>query len=119
MEIEVGEYVRTKNNGIKKIDHLAVNPNVTVNKYRYFLGYDEDGDRCYGVLKTTDIVNHSFNIIDLIQEGDYINGELVIEITKNYITIGKITYAIKDLKGIKKIVTREQFSSVEYLLEEE
>ena len=34
MEIKVGEYVRTKSKGIKKIDHLSANPNVTVNKYR-------------------------------------------------------------------------------------
>lgn len=68
MEIKEGEYVRTKDKGIKKIDHLSANPNVTVNKYRYFLGYDKDGDRCYGILKTTDIVKHSNNIIDLIEE---------------------------------------------------
>jgi hypothetical protein len=64
--IEVGEYVRTKY-GIRKIDHLNPNPNATINKYRYFLGYDEDGDRCYGVLKTTDITKHSKNLMDLIE----------------------------------------------------
>lgn len=45
------------------------------------------------------------------------NGEYVSEITKNYITVGKITYGIKDLKGIKSIVTKEQFSQAEYKIE--
>lgn len=66
-DIKVGEYVRTKKYGIKKIEHLAVNPNITVNKYRYYIGLDKDGDRCYGVLKTTDIIKHSPNIIELIE----------------------------------------------------
>lgn len=75
-EIKVGEYVRTKNKGIKKIAYLR--PNTTVNKYAYFIGYDDDGDRLNGILKTTDIIKHSRNIIDLIEVGDILklkNGE--------------------------------------------
>ena len=70
-EIKVGEYVRTKNKGIQKIAYLR--PNTTVNKYAYFIGYDDDGDRLNGILKTTDIVKHSNNITDLIEEGDIVN----------------------------------------------
>ncbi len=58
---------------------------------------------------------HSKNIIDLIEVGDYVNGEYVSKICKNYITVGRITYGIKDLKGIKSIVTREQYKSLEYV----
>ena len=68
-----------------------------------------------GSLTPAFIVNHSKNIIDLIEVGDYVNGEKVSEITKNYITVGRITYGIKDLKGIKSIVTKEQYKSVEYV----
>ena len=69
-EIKVGEYVRTKNKGIKKIAYLR--SNATVNGYAYFIGYDDDGDRLNGILKTTDIVKHSFNIIDILKIGDFI-----------------------------------------------
>ena len=65
-EIKVGEYVRTKNKGIQKIAYIR--PNATVNKYAYFIGYDDDGDRLNGILKTTDILKHSFNLIDIIEE---------------------------------------------------
>lgn len=69
-EIKVGEYVRTKNKGIQKIAYLR--PNATVNKYAYFIGYDDDGDRLNGILKTTDIIKHSVNIIDILKIGDFI-----------------------------------------------
>lgn len=115
--IEVGEYVRTKNNGIKKIDHLAINPKVTVNKYRYFLGYDEDGDRCYGILKTTDIVKHSKNIIDLIEVGDYVNGQKVVGVSNVTGWIDtKENVIYKD--NVKSIVTHEQFEQIKYKVKE-
>jgi hypothetical protein len=70
-EIKVGELVRTRNKGIQKIAYLR--PNATVNKYAYFIGYDDDGDRLNGILKTTDILKHSFNLIDIIEERRCIN----------------------------------------------
>lgn len=122
-EIKVGEYVRTKKYGIKKIEHLAVNPNVTVNKYRYYLGLDKDGDRCYGVLKTTDIIKHSSNIIDLIQEGDIIEykSDSFDDIFKEEVWKTKennIVYTIDgtevNINSIKSIVTKEMMKSIEY-----
>lgn len=47
------------------------------------------------------VVKHSKNIIDLIEVGDYVNGEKVKEITKNYITVGNVTLGTNDLTGIK------------------
>lgn len=79
--IEVGEYVRTKNKGIKKIDTIFENR--TVNRYGYEIGSEWDG-KLYSTIKTTDIVKHSKNIIDLIEEGDYVNGKRVFE-TENRI----------------------------------
>lgn len=40
-KIEIGEFVRTKNNGIKRIDTIFENK--TVNKYGYECGSDWDG----------------------------------------------------------------------------
>lgn len=117
MEIEVGEWVRTKKGYIGKVIKIRERIETYKNDREAYL-VDWSHKRATYISQIKDI-KHSNNKIDLIQKGDYINGEKVTEITKNYITIGKITYAIKDLKGIKKIVTREQFSSVEYVFEEE
>lgn len=63
-EIKVGEYVRTKKGKIFKYG-----------KGRAYLGKDNE------------IVNHSFNIKDLIEEGDIVNGQRVL-----YIEKGRFSY---------------------------
>lgn len=129
MDIKVGDYVRTKNKGIKKIDHLNINPNATVNKYRYFLGTDEDGDRCYGIIKTTEILKYSKDIIDLIEIGDIIEWEAndigyygvneVIRRPETKKTLGvypeeyDYLLPLERLKIIK-VLTREQFEENSY-----
>lgn len=121
-ECKVGEYVRTKKYGIKKIDHLAVNPNVTVNKYRYYLGLDEDGDRCYGILKTTDIVKHSENILDLIEVGDIVHTRDVLNEDYYWMFDEEMVQATKEtiLEGIElvDILTREQYQQNCFKVEE-
>lgn len=74
-KIEVEEYVRTKNKGIKRIDR--VDNNKTVNKYLYFTGIEDFEGKEYGIIKTTEIVKHSKQLIDLIECGDYVNGRKV------------------------------------------
>ena len=115
MELEVGMYVRTKY-GIAKIE--------------------EDRRIEYGmihpvidILKKEAIFKASHNIIDLIEVGDYVNGHQVYEIDRKCcrITLNggsygdefRITYlrpALGENMGIKSIVTREQFSAMEYRL---
>ena len=73
--IEVNEYVRTKNKGIRKIDRI--DNNKTINKYLYFTGKENFWGKEYGIIKTTDIVKHSKQLIDLIEVGDYVNGRKV------------------------------------------
>ena len=73
-----------------------------------------------------EIIKASHNIIDLIEVGDYVNGSKVIEIEKDYKFIDN---EIRDIlwldnkrnnavwkETIKSIVTKEQFSSMEYRL---
>ena len=72
---------------------------------------------CEGELIPKEIIKkHSFNLIDLIEEGDYVNGKEIIEL-KNY---NKKLYLMTEyvpqnyIKGdIKSIVTKEQFKIVE------
>lgn len=125
-EIEVGEYVRTNNKGIKRIDRI--DNNKTVNKYLYFTGREDFEGKEYGIIKTTDIVKPSKQLIELIEVGDYVNGskvlavmedmetgELHLEMTFNYTNeeIGDCTIYDKD---IKTILTKEQMEANQYVV---
>lgn len=70
MEIEVGEYVRTRNGLIDKIDRYCFSSNI----YYCTNGICIDKENRIGVF-LKDIVNHSKDIIDLIELGDYVNGK--------------------------------------------
>lgn len=61
----------------------------------------------------------SYNAIDLIQVGDYVNGEYVWRETNNSLMIGDVDNGcpLNEIK-IETIVTKEMFSSVEYRVEE-
>lgn len=117
-DIKVGDYVRTKNNGIKRIDTIFKNK--TVNKYGYESGSDFDG-KWYSYIKTTEIVKHSKNIIDLIKIVDV----LKIKDEQNKIFCAGVetdveffNECIKLIKNKKvellSIVTKEQFKNMSY-----
>ena len=70
----------------------------------------------------------SHNIIDLIEVGDYVNGYKVLEIIKGFkILVDKLelntydgNYYLKQITNnqIKSIVTKEQFESMAYEVEQ-
>ena len=62
-----------------------------------------------------DIDKSSSNIIDLIEVGDYVNGEIVNEIWINLVLVGQECRPINE-KYITSIVTKEQFERCEYKL---
>lgn len=122
-EIKVGEYIRTKENGIiwnvydKDDIHYCVERAVDGQKYSEVVTHEYLESR---------IKKHSSNIIDLIEEGDYVNGYKVygIEDIKNL--TGKVFTVFKKdnskiiriwgEKDIKSIVTKEQFKNNEYVI---
>ena len=123
MEIKVGEYVRlTRNQGIRKIEEID-DDGYWLDNYIA----DEFGDSTIFLYKDEidkNIVKHSNNIIDLIECGDYVNGhkvvneiwgeddnELYFEIEGGF---NKAKYIGE--KDIKSILTKEQFSSLEYII---
>ena len=78
------------------------------------------------------IVNASFNIIDLIQKGDYVNGNKVTKLgfDKLLLHCKKIECHQEDLSwgyegvtfmytnnDIKDVITKEQFEACKYLVE--
>jgi len=125
-KIEIGEYVRTKNNGIKRIDTIFENK--TVNKYGYECGSDWDG-KWYSYIKTTDIVKHSKNIIDLIEYGDIVEYIDDLEDNNEYIKSFIVTKTELQLKAFKEylksyckiisILTKQQYEQNCYVVESE
>ena len=107
-EIKVGEYVRTDNGIIGKY----------IEKQR--MDYIDTGKQQIGFDIEKDIVKHSPNIIDLIEEGDYVNGKLIhkVDIRENstYIYYGN-SKTFVDYQ-IYSIVTKEQFEKISYKVEE-
>lgn len=122
--LNVGMYIRTKDGIIDKViidynGHCA-NPNC---KHKHISCaknyYDEDN-----------VVKASYNIIDILEVGDYVNGYIAEEIKRGY--DGKIwidngtrgydeggEYIIwKRNEDIKSIVTKERFKNMEYRIGE-
>ena len=120
-KLEVGMYVRT-NTGIHKI--FKIDEKKTVWKYlcdKKSTG-EWDGSYEYTPIKEEQIIGKpSFDIIDLVQEDDYVNGDVVTKIkedkqnNKYIVTIFNDVYYNKD---IESIVTKEQFESMEYRIGE-
>lgn len=112
MEIQVGDYIRTID-GIKRIVKINTGDRKTIfGQYRL----DKPYKGSYSIAEKN-ILKHSKNIIDLIEIGDYVNGEKVIG--KGALSCIPQYYdgETKDIvyfDEIKSIVTKEQFASLEY-----
>lgn len=108
MNIEVNDYVRTKNGVIDKVDALygMIENTVHLENQKWF--------------DTKNIVKHSKQLIDLIEVGDIINGHLVCEkytdtddygvdfvslIIEDSVVLNK---SIKE-RDIQTILTKEQY----------
>lgn len=104
-EIKVGEYVRTHKGKIYKVTNVYV--------LKITCGHTS--------LRYTDISKHSFNIIDLIEVGDFVNGKYVFD---NFEKEGKRYLKVDCMFGyyseeeIGEIVTKEQFNSIKYIVKE-
>ena len=112
-EIKVGEYVRTTNKGIRQI--AMIDNHKTVNKYLYYIGEDFEG-KSYAYIKTTEILKHSFNLIDLIEVGDIVKDEYnkyevaFVKDDKIYCNDYNLDDSLITLReqDIKAILTKEQ-----------
>ena len=111
MEIEVGEWIRTKNGQIDIFEETDKNYMFARCKRKTYWKLD--------------IVKHSKNIIDLIEIGDYVNGKKVKHIVmfegfpdypKLIFTDEKklLPYKTCENEDIKTICTKEQLKSIEY-----
>jgi hypothetical protein len=106
--MKIGDYVRTIN-GISKI--IKIQDIITSDNEYITTLITHDNGNC----DISNILKSSPNIIDLIEVGDYVNGEIVIEINKeaNCIAVTEEGYW-EHINEVKTIVTKEQFESMEY-----
>lgn len=99
-EIEVNEYVRTKNGVIDKVDALygMIENTVHLENKKWF--------------DIKNILKHSKQLIDLIEVGDYVNGHLVEEVRiscfSSSIFVHEYEIELHE-NDIKTILTKEQF----------
>ena len=117
MKLEVGQFARLKSGysdelGIGKIDFVANCGVATIDFKNKKLG-----------VFASDIVKASYNIIDILEVGDYVNGNKV-DFTNNN---NKLSYEDKCIgfydgdgditlfeNGIKSVVTHEQMEQMAY-----
>lgn len=130
MKLKVGMYVRTKSfkgfpSKIGKITKIEYNAGINNETY---IALDNDEEKCRRWTEDWLIGKPSFNPVDLIEVGDYVNGYKVSAIYNpngdeivnihlimeyGYETIN--TYI--DDYSINSIVTKEQFESMSYEVE--
>ena len=115
MKLEVGMYVKTKNGYICKI--INVNdfrePNM---KYGVEANYLKD----VMFIGDDDVVKASYNIIDILEVGDYVNGYPIYEIveyeddTRAIVIDDDNKSIIWKKQDIKSVVTHEQMEQMAY-----
>lgn len=119
MKLEVGMYVRYKRVSmgyyIEPVDKIGK----IINRVNESDIYELDNNNN---IFENDVVKASYNIIDILEVGDYVNGLKVIDIVENDIYISDY-YAesyigIVKVKDIKSIVTREQMEQMSYRIGE-
>lgn len=100
-EIEVGDYVRINNDfrlialGIGKV--VGINKDSIHVKMNFELPFS---------FKKENIANHSKQLIDLIEEGDYVNGELITDKWDTRVSSIRSNFSEED---IKTILTKESY----------
>lgn len=114
LELRENMYIRTKDGIIAKVDYIDDNT----------IFFDKDLYRTYGdsinFLEKDNlekIVKASYNIIDILEKGDYVNGVEVINIDDEWITMSDMQVPIlKSIANglIKSVITHEQMEQMAY-----
>lgn len=93
--------MRTKNGEIHKVIEIKENRYITNFADYFYYRYDNN----MGGFKSN-IANHSKQLIDLIEVGDYVNGELITDKWDTRISSIRSNFSEED---IKTILTKEQY----------
>ena len=116
MKLEVGQFARLKSGYICKI--------ININDYRepnMKYGVEANYLRDVMFIGDDDVVKASYNIIDILEKGDYVNGHEVKSKQSGVkrIDIGEDeNYVWLYEKDIKSVVTHEKMEQMAYKVEE-
>ena len=112
MKLEVGQFARLKSGYICKI--INVNdfrePNM---KYGVEANYLKD----VMFIGDDDVVKASYNIIDILEEGDYVNGHRVEEINfenEEIFTDSEYYCGVVEFNDVKSVITHNQMEQMAY-----
>lgn len=121
MKIKVGEYVRTKDGVIAKLERIEEEYYFDNYIYREF---EDDINYLFVEQLPEYIIKHSSNIIDLIEPGDVIKYKEMFETKanephilnlRNQKEVDKFKKCVEDkLVAYISVVTHEQFKEMEY-----
>lgn len=123
MKLEVGMYVRTKDGRISKMTRIKIDIEL---KLTFYCFEENTIHRNYEECELNEIVlKASYNIIDILEVGDYVNGLKITSVDKTIdgnklIGLGKnfgFSKFDNDYK-ITSIVTHEQMKQMEYRIGE-
>ena len=112
MKLEVGQFARLKSGYICKI--------ININDFRepnMKYGVEANYLRDIMFIGDNDIAKASYNIIDILEVGDYVNGVKVINIDDEWIIMSNMQVPIlKSIANgmIKSVITHEQMEQMEY-----
>ena len=110
MKLEVGQFVRTKDGYISQYKYYD-----TTNAYMEKLLCIPLSNGTFANIE--DIVKASYNIIDILEVGDYVNGKKIYSLgltigILNTINFEDGTFTIAE--DIKSVITHEQMEQMEY-----
>lgn len=128
MKLEIGMYVRLQNDA----ENIVIISRIA-NVFETTILTENDGSIYQGEYTKENVVKASYSIIDILEVGDYVNGSKVIDISiigkdkEKWVWVEQMEdtdnkygddYVGYNNEQIKSIVTKEQFESMEYSLEE-
>jgi hypothetical protein len=125
MKLEVGMYVRLEND----VEDIVV-INKIANVFETTILTENDGSNNQGEYTKENVVKASYNIVDILEVGDYVNGYLVTAILSSNNKVYEIQVKrpnnrtgvwierIRNNGDIKSIVTKEQFENMKYIIGE-
>lgn len=116
MKLEVGMYVRLQND----VEDIVV-INKIANVFETTILTENDGSNYQGEYTKKNVVKASYNIIDILEVGDYVNGKKIYSLgltigILNTINFEDGTFTIAE--DIKSVITHEQIEQMEYRIGE-
>ena len=121
-----GEYIRTKQGYICKVKERDEFHRITFERWEDTIYITDNKIGEVYRFSNRDIARHGFNIIDVIEKDDYVNGCRVYKVGEGVTVYQKTDDSLEGItdydwihkSDIKSIVTKEQFNSIKYVIGE-